>query len=390
MDTCCCGPGDAVSYQPNFSDPRVRRRVQRAIGFASGAVHPTRSRPWSTRYIDRWFGIQSNPLSKYLREQLLTVTNSHWNKDTGQCKEYVLNTAGVSRLSELIGIRSQDNTQLHHIVLQVAQEEYSTELESGNFDYSDKSSRLWHPLQNFRRAVKRDVLNSAGYQYHYDIECCAMTLIHQHSQRIPEVRVNHKWQQGPMDLYLFALRDYLRDRTSIRNQIAQDCDIEPETVKRIINALLAGARLSTNDTTEIYRLLSGDVARIRFLQQHEYLIQLRADIRTCWDYIKPTMPRRSQLDRNQRQRMLPVSSKQKWGVYFDLERQVLNEIRAFLCETNNRHFLEHDGWSCEQPVDLAVLSARVHTATGFQLEFELKHYHNNNYTTTPYCITSLS
>jgi hypothetical protein len=88
--------------------------------------------------------------------------------------------------------------------------------------------------------------------------------------------------------------------------------------------------------------------------------------------------------------MLPVSSKQKWGVYFDLERQVLNEIRAFLCETNNRHFLEHDGWSCEQPVDLAVLSARVHTATGFQLEFELKHYHNNNYTTTPYCITSLS
>lgn len=361
-----------MAYQPLFSDPRVQRRIRRAIGFASGAIHPQKSRPWSTRYIDKWFGSQRNELSKYLRQQLLIETNGHWNKDTGQCKEYLLNQSGVDFLCDSIGLTKNTTTQLHHIVVEVAQAEYNQELASGNFTYNDKSSRLWHPLQNFRRAIKRDVLNTAGYQYHYDVECCAMTLIHQYAQRIPEIIHQGKWCQGPMDLYLFALREYLRDRTAIRNQIAQDCGCDADLIKRIINALLAGAKLSANTDSQIYQMISGDVAKIRQLQQHEYLTQLRKDIKVMWDYIKPTMSRRSKTQVNGQERMLPISSSQKWMVYFDLERRVLNEIREFLSETNNKHFLEHDGWSCEQAVDLQTLRERVHVRTGFKIEFELK------------------
>lgn len=358
-----------MTYTPNFSDPRVQRRIRRAIGFASGVISTTRPQQWSTRYIDRWFGQQQNLLSQYLREQLLIVTSERWNKDSGQCKEYLLNPNGVKFLCDAIGINNNNN---YPIVLQVAQEEYQTELDTGNFVYNDQSNRLWHPLQNFRRDAKREVLESAGYRYHYDIQCCAFALIHQYSQTIPEVVVDNRWQQGPMDLYLFALRDYLRDRKRIRAQIAQDAEIPEDLVKRIINALLAGAKLSKNRDSQIYQMLNGDIARIEFLKQHEYLTQLRADIRVMWDYIKPTLPRRSKQDKNNRQRMLPISSRQKWGVYFDLERQVLNEVREFLCESNNRHFLEHDGWSCEHELDLTKLQQRIFERTGFRLEFEMK------------------
>jgi len=360
-----------MTYTPNWSDPRVQRRVRRAIGFACGVMSTTKSQSWSTRYIDRWFGSQRNELSQYLRQQLLIETNSHWSKDTGKCKEYVLNQNGVDFLSDSIGL-NKTTTQLYPIVVDLCQSEYQTELATGSFEYNDQSSRLWHPLQNFRREYKRDVLEQNGYQHHYDIQCCAMTLIHQYAQQIPEVIHQSKWQQGPMDLYLFALRDYLRDRQSIRQNIAQEADIDTDTVKRIVNALLAGARLSCNPTTEIYQMLGGDVARIRFLQQHEYLTQLREDIKICWDYIKPTLPRRSKLDKNKQERMMPVTSRQKWGVYFDLERQVLNEVREFLCETNNRHFLEHDGWSCENEINETDLSQRVFENTGFRVEFEKK------------------
>jgi phage-related protein len=371
MDTCCSCPGDAVSYQPNFSDPRVRRRVKRAVGFVCGVFSPVRSHSWSTRYIDRWLGQAQNPLSQYLRTQLLIETNSHWNKDTGQCKQYRLNSSGAQFLSDACGFRvDNNNSNNYHIVLQVAQEEYQAELESGVFEYTDKSSRLWHPLQNFRREIKHSVLSQSGYQYHYDIECCAMTLIHQHSQRIPEHVLDGTWQQGPMDLYLFALREYIRDRTRIREQIAQDCEIDPDTVKRIINAVLAGAQISRNPSTAVYQMLQGDLARIEFLKQHEYLTQLRADIRTCWEHIRPTMGRRTVIMKSGGQRRLPISSKQKWSVYFDLERQVLNEIREYLTHNNNRHFLEHDGWSCEIPVDLVQLKQQIRNNTGFQIEFE--------------------
>ena len=371
-----------MSYQPNFDDPRVQRRIQRAIGFASGVMSATRSQAWSTRYIDKWFGVQSNPLSGYLRQQLLIVTDDHWNKDTGKCKEYLLSQSGVNFLLAQL---DQDNTQLYPIVLQVAQQEYQQELESGSFAYNDQSQRLWHPLQNFRRDVKTQVLESAGYDYHYDIECCAFNLIHQHSQRIPEVVVNGRWQQGPMDLYLFALREYIRDRTRIRESLAHEAEIDPNTIKRMINALLAGAKLSTNPTTEIYQLLAGDHAKIKFLQQHEYLTRLRADIKTCWDYIKPTLPRRSRTQVSGQERMIAISSRQKWGVYFDLERQVLNEVREFLCECDNRHFLEHDGWSCEHEIDQTSLSHRILERTGFRVNFELT---SRQHTTIPYCLTS--
>jgi len=358
-----------VTYTPNFDDPRVQRRCRQALGFACGAISATNSQAWSTRYIDQWFGVQSNPLSAYLREQLLVVTNDHWNKDTGECKQYVLNSRAVQQLKQDLGIASEATS---NIVLQVVNNTYEPELVSGEFAYKDKSSRLWHPLQNFRRDAKRSVLNSAGYEYHYDIECCAMTLIHQHSQRIPEHVIDHKWQQGPMDLYLFALRRYLDHRTEIRDQIAQEAEIDPATVKRIINALLAGAPLSQNPVTEIYQMLAGDCARIQFLKQHEYLSQLRADIKMCWDYIKPTLPRRSKTQPTGRERMIPISSKQKWGVYFDLERQVLNSVRDYLVATSNKHFLEHDGWSCASELDQVALQQWICDKTGFVVEIELE------------------
>lgn len=365
----------AVNYTPNFDDPRVQRRCRRAIGFAAGAISPTKPQEWSTRYIDKWFGSQRNQLSQYLRQQLLIVTNERyqWGSEISKCKEYRLNSAGVDHLLKAIGqVKTNDTHITYPIVVEVAQTEYAGELASGVFTYNDQSNRLWHPLQNFRRDAKQTVLESAGYLHHYDIQCCAMTLIHQHSQRTPEVIVAGRWQSGPMDLYLFALREYLGDRSRVRAEIATAADLQPEVVKRMINALLAGAALSANSDGQIYQLLEGDVARIRFLQQHEYLTQLRQDIKTCWDYIKPTMSRRSRTQATGSERMLPIRSRDKWTVYFDLERRVLNEIRQYLIETTNRHFLEHDGWSCEHELDIGILRERVRERTGFELEFEKK------------------
>jgi hypothetical protein len=363
-----------MAYTPNFRDSRVQARVRRAIGFAAGVMSADRSQSWSTRYIDRWFGQQQNSLSRYLREHLLIETDGHWNKDTGVCKKYQLNTQGMVALAAAVGIdiENKHNTPLYPIVLQVAESEYKKELSTGEFVYNDQSSRLWHPLQNFRRDAKRAVLEQNGYEFHYDIESAAMTLIHQHSQRIPEVILDGQWLQGPMDLWLFALRDYLQNRHQRRAELAAAADIDTDTAKRIINALLAGAKLAANPTTEIFQMLNSDLARLRFLQQHDGLTALRADIKTCWDYIQPTLPRRTRLQANGRERRIPLTSQQKWGLYFDLERRVLNEVREYLRETSNAHFLEHDGWSCQRGVDLEQLQQRINERTGFRVEFEMK------------------
>lgn len=366
-----------MSYTPNFSDPRTRARVKKSIGFAAGVFSPVKSASWSTRYIDKWFGCNSNDLGNYIRNQLLIVTDDSYSKDKNQCKEYILNTQGIDYLKQQMGMSTQPTSR---IVLQAGTDEYKQELDTGAFVYNDKSSRLWHPLQNFRRESKRNILENSGFNYHYDIQCCAFTLIHQYSQQIPEVledyqmrsQTRKKWKQGPMDLYLFAMREYLHDRQKIRDEIAQATEVDSDSIKSLLNALLAGAKLSTSPKSDIFKMFDGDKARIQFLQQHEFLNQLREDIKTCWDYIAPTLPRRSKQDKNKKERMLGISSKQKWGVYFDLERRVLNEVRDFLSESNNKHFLEHDGWSCANEIDQLALKQRIYANTGFQIEFELK------------------
>ena len=367
-------------YEPNFNDPRVVARCKKALGFVCGVMSKTRGHPWSTRYIDKYLGISSNPLSKYLREKLLTVTDDYYRfnfGDRGICKKYILNSDGVDFLREKLTLT---NTVNYPIVLQVAKTDHSSELNSGLFSYDDKSHRLWHPLQRYRKHHRTQILTDHGYQHHYDISTCAPQLIHQYSQQIPELlapegkRQKIKWQQGPMDLYLFALRRYLNDKEQVRQEIADKMNLPVDAVKEIINALFAGAVISTNERhSDIYDILNGDLARIEWLKQDPYIQELVADIKCCWEYITPTLMRRRS---NKSGKLIKISSKQKWQLYFELERRVIDSVRTYLSERSIRYFLIHDGWSCDQEINQIELREYVKTQVGFDLMFDYKNYSN--------------
>ena len=314
----------------------------------------TKSHAWSTRYIDKHFGSYRNPLSKWLRQQLLIVTDEFYRYDSNEnkCKEYCLNGDGVRNLLEMMKINIPHT---YPSVVEVVKLEHLDELTTGKFEYADKSNRLWHPLQRYRRQYKTQILAEHGYQHQYDIECCAPTLIHQYAQHCG------------MDEWLFALRKYLDDRQTIRQELAEQIELPVEAVKEIINAMFAGAVISKNNECDIFKILNGDVARIEFLQQHEFINQLKQDIKTCWVYITPRLSRRRNTKTN---RLLPVNSRQKWGVYFDLERRVLNSVRTYLDEKNYKYFLEHDGWSCDTEIDRDELSNFVRDKTGFMIKIE--------------------
>jgi hypothetical protein len=57
-------------------------------------------------------------------------------------------------------------------------------------------------------------------------------------------------------------------------------------------------------------------------------------------------------------------------MYFDLERRVLNCVRRYLDETNNKYFLEHDGWSTTNEIDVIKLYDYILDHTGFNLKIE--------------------
>lgn len=373
--------GAAMSYHPKFRDQRVIKRIRQAYGFARGVLSASESHGWSTRYIDQYFGQQQHPLGQWLRNQLLICVDTHYNKDAGITKQYQLNPAGVSYIRDVLkgytgtdidyasehqpselDILAESNHRVfdQQCVEQWIYREFGDEIASGQFAYEDKSNRLWHPLQSVRRQYKKPLLAQNGLKYHYDIQCSAPTLIHQHAQR----------QQEPMDLYLFALRRYLEDRSLIRQDLAQELEVDLKTAKILINALFCGARIGLNPDFALSILLGNDPAKITYLKENQYINELRDDIRICWQYITPSMTRRSITDKNGKTRMLPISSREKWMRYFELERVVLNSVVDYMKSNEMTYFLEHDGWACDCEIDLSELERYVSERTGYCVRFE--------------------
>lgn len=370
-----------MAYQPNFKDPRVKNRITQALGFATACIPTTKSKTWSTRYIDKWFGISSNNLSKFLRNTLLICTNHHYRATVS--KSYKLNAAGVDALRRQLDPAA---VTADPAVVQAPEARewvlsaFGQELATRVFTYKYKSSRLWHPLQRVRREIKQQALGEAGMRYQYDIQCCAPRLLLQHSQQIPErldpvLTVGPKrrkrplWLQGPMDLWLPHIQSYLANRTQIRLDLASRLEISPDLAKQIINALFAGARIALNTDSAIYQLLEADIARIHALRQDPFVSELVKEIRIMWQYIAPTIARRHHAVSGRR---LPITSREKWHRYFELEYQVICCISRYLTATENPAFTEHDGWTCVHEVDQDCLRTYVREHTGFDVIFDLE------------------
>ena len=385
-----------MKYTPNFNDPRVLSRITNALGFTC-AVLSDKPHAWSTRYIDKHFGQSTTDLSKWLRKHLLVTTSERYNKDTGECKEYAVNSIGVRYLRDVLSNKTRDsfnvwemnsknirNEDLRELIecrvditspttypsvydldldepargIQWAKQEYADELKSLEFEYEDKQHRLWHPLQNVRKNFKKTVFADAGLNYQYDIECCAPTLIHQYAQKLD------------MDLYLFALRKYLKDRKEVRREIGEFCHITEDQAKRVVNALFAGAKIANNSQTSIYKMLNGNESSIKKLQEMKYITDLRADIKVCWDYIKTHHYFNTIKCKNGLTRRVPMSSRQKWNIYFEQERDVLESVKRYLDLTNNKYFLEHDGWTTNE-IDINELRDYIMSETGYKISIDV-------------------
>jgi len=388
----------AMTYQPNFNDPRVITATKRAMGFVLGVLSETKAKPWSGRYINKYLGQQQNQLSRYFRDVLLITTNHRYNKDAKLCKQHIRNQLGVEFLrakltgscdlnwNEFLEEHKKTTTILLYpsvlllndnpdkqrnyeidkrLVKQLMKREFATELTNLQFSYKDKSNRLWHNLQNVRKEFKTEILAEAGLKYQYDISSCAPSLIMQYAQQIAQ-------SNGSIDMdeWMPSINEYLHNKTSIREQIASELGIDIKTAKVIINALFCGARVGDNADYEISQLLRNNRQRIRLLQANEFVTKLRKEISKCWAVITTTMPRRYKQYPNGRTRLIAISSREKWSVYFELERSVLNAISDYLDQTDNKRFLEHDGWTSEHQVNEQELIDFVQKRTGYRIKLD--------------------
>jgi hypothetical protein len=363
------------TYEPNFNDPRVIRRCRKAIGFTKAIVSPTKHTPVSTRFIDKHYGISSNKLSKYLRDLLLVCVDDSFNMDSGECKKYIYSVDGMNFLINSLSLKKSEKSLnnlsttitpsvllLKEEALNWANETYEDQLKSLDFEYEEKSHRLWNPIQSIRSEIRTELLADRGLSHQYDIVCAAPTLLYQYSFMVPDAT-------GEV---LETLEHYLEHRSAVRYGLAKEAEITQDQSKKIINALFAGAHLTTYPQAALFKLINQDKAKMMFLKQHPYLTALRMDIKTMWDVIKPSYPCEYFITRSGKKRKRPFNAKAKWDIYFRLERQIIEEVKSYMNEINSRYFLEHDGFTSEKPINPQDLSWWIEAGTDFKLILEKK------------------
>lgn len=330
-----------MTYKPNFNDPRCLRRIHRALGFVNTAFSDIEPRAWSSRYIDRYLGQQNNDLGKYLRNTLLIAVDHYYNMETGVCKKYLQNKEGIKSIYESLGIKRSVNIDT-----------FEQELSSGDFEYYTKSDRDWHPLQHMPSSLRKSLMAKYGYQYEYDIQCCAPTLLYQYARRF-----------CGLDKRLEHIEAYLADRTTYRQIIADKLLIETKVVKQIITAVFAGAPLSHYYASQCLQLLEGRHQHLDVLKL--VLKDLVADIRVLWHHIGQYETRSYITTKTGQMRLKPLRGRDKWSVYFRLEREVMSSVRTYMKKKSIRYFNEHDGWRSDVVIDIEELRSYVRSSTGY-------------------------
>lgn len=343
-----------TAFRPNLNDARVRKRLTNVLDWCSYQLSTTSPEPVHHNKLREIFGTASNPLSAYLRSNLLKPVGGYIVGEQSQC--YLLNESGFEKLRVL----SQ-----HMVTTSCApRDKVYPELKTLTFTYKDQSQRYWHPLQNIKREHKASFWR--GYlPFNYDIEACAPTILFQCALKA-----------GIPPILLANLKEYLDDRSAYRDHVAALCNLSKADAKRLINSLFNGARLAANfKYCAAFRLMNGDEVAMKRLREDRKTRRLRANISTVWGRLElverqnqtPTFEQVLSGTAKPYQKKLKTSS-QKWSYYFAKERQILDVIIEALRRAAIKHFTEHDGFRTDREIDADLIEAEVKLKTKFVIK----------------------
>jgi hypothetical protein len=343
-----------MAFKPNLNNQATRRRCQTALDWVEQYVSPNKVCWLSTREIDRHFTGGSNPISQWLRLQLLIVENPifMFGNGTGKCKTYRRNQDGFQKLYQL----------LNGSTAPTISPKLEQQLDTGEFEYNEKSYRLWNPLQHLPKIVKKPLMADKGYRYHYDIKAAAPTLIREYAVSLG------------LKTPLTGLDSYINDRDKIRAGVALRTGLSETQVKEVINAMLNGAPIAANWQSSIYDICNKNVHVISLLQADEDIQSLKEDFKKCWDQIKQTLPKETYTTKSGKERTKRITPRQKSQVYRKLELEVIKEVKRYMKKKKNPCLLEHDGWFCKEIVTTDELRLLIKNKLGYVVNIDVEIY----------------
>lgn len=398
-------PSEDLADHIRSNHARVRK-LQKALEGVAINTHKTKPREWAAKSIRTWFG-KDDELADQLRSLLIVCSDHSYSnfEDNKFCKKYIRNDAGFSYLCSILDGKTSISYQEfltmmgdaeykheaeeftrkkdYEMVSQIMEREHETELRKKKFTMRRIGDREYHPIQNMKKSFRSQFLEEHGLPYDYDIEAAAPTLLYEHAIRCgmkrklklvkqlvddPQALRFKVWSD--LNKAVRELQDFRRNNPSKDNRVLSEVkEFTMSEVKKLITAFFCGARVCYKG--EAYKdyalsgLLENNRMKLIVLEGSYCIRELRNEITHMWAAIKKHETHKATLTG----RKLPLTSKQKWCIYFRLESEVMKAVKAALDNKGIKYLTIHDGMQTNKPVDEQWLAEEVFMETGYRVKF---------------------
>lgn len=330
--------------QPNFNNKRTQKRIKNGLGYvlAVFGTDDTRSKDLYCRDIEKEFSSMSFPTGKFLHDKLLICTNTHWSMYSGKVKQYKINLKGVADVATIMGIDREYNgftgltDRLSKLSIDLGVQWAIDKYNFDEIEYTQKSNRYWHPIQNLPKEIRNGYLVHHGLTEQYDVECCAQTLLHQ-----------AYLQQVKKPKNMMYLESYLKDRSSIRRKIADDVGISVEDVKVILTAMNNNSKLQADNRCKTFANVGYDKYKVILFNTHPFITGYKRDISEMWKELGKSVERGTITTKTGQTRKAMLNGKHKSSMYFGLEKQVMDVAYNYLDTHNKKYIKLHDAFVTE-------------------------------------------
>lgn len=215
-------------------------------------------------------------------------------------------------------------------------------------------------LQSCKREIRQAALQG---NWDVDISTCHFTIMAQMAKRFGVSCPN--------------IEDYVLRKKDIRAQISRDIEVSLRDAKKLINAVGYGAPRSTSPYTEIPKQIGRDKAEAFFA--HPLYRGLKADVDAATRIILAKHPVKNNKLNNLANRGIALKTEAGQSTKEStLIAHLLQGVEAAALEAAVRAcddkvlLLQHDGFTCTERIDPAMLSRAVELATGYDLNFEIE------------------
>lgn len=314
----------------------------------------------------------TNELGKKFKEALLIcVDDSYSNFDGSEyTKKYQVNDRNLAKIVQSATTLMQPaicvlvfkpEKEVNNWVTAYYKKKYAKELAGEKqFNYNDKSYRLWNELQNLTSDDKSEVFGDT-LPFDYDV---STSLI---SHMLGDVQKLDK-KFDPKEFHLII--EYRDNKKEIRNKVGELLDLPYDSVKELFSYINNNGIISTSPFMSLMKIVGHDKCKVEVIKKNEFFRRYRRQIKMLWSrwIFKNNMEVWFKDDKER----IHIQNKKRYTLYFFNERKLLDVIKSYLDSNGFIYFLEHDGFRSDRSVDLDKLHSYIRTNLQVEIRLEEK------------------